>query len=761
MNKFKANEIKLIKKAKQTYEKVSLMQKPDGTGMADWYEDWVCYPGGRKLKLFFSKWVDNSQNSRFDLVRVFAMEYVSRNLSPLFKVGGIQAAVRIIGLLECELCDVEQSDINSVHSDFKRLSYKHDTSFWIWCKKNKLIPDFLNTPTHKDNRNKSPEEYEERQKKFLILDEQVAAVGVAFNELFSEVGISEYGFKAYPREYIALAFCALALSTPSRANAEIWALPNQKIKTHLDGETGNETHSLFWKGSKKHPDNRTHILSELKDKVDRVFEVLEKEFTPGKILSFFMTNPSLSLNEVMKQYSDFEYKVDDYPRLNLDSPANIFHLGLILGLYDEEPIVPVLSQHDANIPIHLNQTWKVFKYLSDIKNDEEIGAHHTVIYLFRKSKDIKPGVAWHAYQSHQKAWFGDAENTTLSKLTSFVIKANKSLNGSVDTIVRGRDVSTKVADAFFVPMGSDVKGSLKSNGRNSHTVASNIPVPTMYELDLSDKRPEVTKVWIGKALRLVGLEKMAFSPHLLRHWINHHAKESGIPISIINLWSGRKDADQAYEYIHTTDEDNAKQISSVLVKKEDIEPASDIKLISIDKVKNLRKLPASIMSEGICTQDLVTMPCRFLNDFMTSCFGCQAMCYINGDAKALKILKMDLDIQMRRLAEVQAHEGFNVNKASQEWHKTHFNKTSVLKALIDILEDDAIPNGSTVRMVGDLTSLEFRVQNLETGQIAVRKLVLEDSSKSLKGLLEKACTKRSRPNDKLLQLLSSHGVSNV
>jgi hypothetical protein len=434
---------------------------------------------------------------------------------------------------------------------------------------------------------------------------------------------------------------------------------------------------------------------------------------------------------------------------------------LILGLYDEEPIVPVLSQHDANIPIHPRQTWKAFKYLSDIKNDEKIGGHHAIIYLFRKSKDIKPSVAWYAYQRYQKAWLGDAENTTLSKLTSFVINANKSLNGSVDTIVRGREVSTKVADAFFVPMGSDVKESVKSNSRNSHTVASSIPVPTMYELNLSDKRPQVTKVWIEDALRLVGLEKMAFNPHVLRHWINHHAKESGIPISIINLWSGRKDADQAYEYIHTTDEDNAKQISSVLVKKEDIGRASDIKLISIDKVKNLRKLPASIMSEGICTQDLVTMPCRFLNDFMTSCFGCQAMCYITGDAKALKILKMDLDIQMRRLAEVQAHEGFNVNKASQEWHKTHFNKTSVLKALIDILKDDAIPNGSTVRMVGDLNSLEFRVQNLETGQIAVRKLVLEDSSKSLKGLLEKACTNRSRPNDKLLQLLSSHGVSNV
>jgi hypothetical protein len=176
VNKFKANEIKLIKKAKHTFEKVGLMQKPDGTGMADWHEDWGCYPGGRKLKLSFSKWVDNSQNSRFDLVRVFAMEHVSRNLSPAFKTIGIQAAVRIIRLLECGLCDVEQSDIDNVQSDFKRLSYKVETSFWSWCKKNELIPGFLNIPISKDSRDKSPEEYEERQKKYLISDEQVAAV---------------------------------------------------------------------------------------------------------------------------------------------------------------------------------------------------------------------------------------------------------------------------------------------------------------------------------------------------------------------------------------------------------------------------------------------------------------------------------------------------------------------------------------------------------------------------------------------------------
>ena len=154
------------------------------------------------------------------------------------------------------------------------------------------------------------------------------------------------------------------------------------------------------------------------------------------------------------------------------------------------------------------------------------------------------------------------------------------------------------------------------------------------------------------------------------------------------------------------------------------------------------------MSEGICTQDLVTMPCRFLNDFMTSCFGCQEMCYIKGDTQALINLKLDLEVQLARLSEVKSHPGFNVNKVSQEWYKTHFNKTAILTVLIEVLEDEAISEGSSVRMSGDLSSLEFRVQSLDTAKIAVRQFVLEDSSKSLNKMLTNTESSKNTSNSK-------------
>ncbi|MDC9523630.1 hypothetical protein PSH55_21400, partial [Pseudoalteromonas sp. Angola-31] len=128
--------------------------------------------------------------------------------------------------------------------------------------------------------------------------------------------------------------------------------------------------------------------------------------------------------------------------------------------------------------------------------------------------------------------------------------------------------------------------------------------------------------------------------------------------------------------------------------------------------------------------------------------------------QALINLKLDLKVQLGRLNQVKSHHGFNVNKASQEWYKTHFNKTAILTVLIETLEDKAISKGSSVRMSGDLSSLEFRAQNLDTAQIMVRQFTIEDSSKSLKKLLINTESNQSASNPRLAKLLGSFGMKN-
>ena len=767
MNKFKQHEENLVNKAKHTFEQLNLMYKFDGSGVASWYDDWVCFPNQKRSLYRFSRWVSDPKQSIFDITRAFAIEMSNRNLSHESIVNSVQYAFRACDLLNKNVYNIEQEDLSVITASFIELNYstKSAYQFWNWCKKNQLIPDYLIIPTTIDKRNRSPEEEDLRHLKMLISDEQVAAVGVAYNQLYSDEGLKKYGFKAYPIEYLAVAFCTLAMATPSRSDAEIWGLPTQQIETNIDmeyDETPKESHSLFWKGSKNHPDNRTMLLSVLKENVEKVFEVIEKASLPAKILSFFMADPSLSLNQVIKEYPNYNYKIDTYPNLDFQSKTNIFHLGLILGFYAEEPVLPVHGQHNENIKVHPNKHWTRFNYLGNIDTDALLANHCNIILLYRNSisefQDPSNFLS-HVFRPLKKHLLKDKTSTTLTQLSNLIIKANKFANGSVDTITRGKHVKTKVSDAMFVFTSSILNN--REVGHKGYTFCTKLtPIPNMYNLQLSTKRPHFNRHWIKSALALVGLESMAFSPHQLRHWVNHHAKESGIPISVINLWSGRKDSDQVYEYIHTIDEDNAKQINSIIVNKSEMEPSSEIKIMSIKKIKDMRKLPATIMPEGVCTQDLVTMPCRFLNDFMTSCFGCPQMCYIRGDEQALTTLKLDLEFQVLRLSEVKSHSNFAVNKASQEWYKTHFNKTSVLTVLIDILEDDVIPLGASIRMSGDLSNLEFRVQNLDTAQVAVRQFVLEDSEKSLNILLANTKSHKNITNPRLTNLLNNYGIKN-
>ncbi|MBD3611533.1 MAG: hypothetical protein HUJ13_03815 [Hydrogenovibrio crunogenus] len=777
INKHKKNALNLVRKTKVAFDKTTPMLKLNANTdqAAKWNEDWRSFHQGLPIKFYFQKWATNSDSSNLDLARVYAIESLATNKGIKNITSTLRYATRALGELTKDISELEQSDFDNLSKAFnkKGFSETHASIFWTWCKKCELIPEYLSTPSKSDSRDRSAGEAEKRRKKKLLDDEQVAAIGVAYNELFSDDGLKKYSFREYSKEYFTLAFLTLSASSPSRMDSEIFALPEQKLKTHID-EDGVETHSLFWKGSKGHEDNRTHILGALKDHVEKVIEVVGKESLPAKILSWFMSRPDSSLNDVMQTFPEFNFKHQNYPNLSLDIKTNIFHLGLILGFYDDDPEIPVLHGGYLIRRAGKKRSWKLFEKLSKLKNNDKIARDLYVMGLFTKSlKDsVRLSDLSKTFHKVESVLFREGQNfTTLLEQSNRIIEKNKNLNGSVDTITRG-SVQTKVQDAMFVFTQLMLNNS---RIRNPHTFAyksitdvNHDVIPAMYDLQISTKRPEFSEKFIKKALAVVGLEDMSFSPHKIRHYINHHASESGIPIEIINLWSGRKDADQAYEYIHTTDEDNAEIIRTALVKTEGFEAseAKEIKLISLEKLQELRKLPAAVMSEGVCIQDLATMPCRYLNDFMTSCFGCSQMCYIKGDGKVLGTLNKDLGIQVARLRNVESQPGFTNNKASQKWYEIHFSRTSVLKSLIDIRSDDSIPNGSSVKIVGDLSSstISFKTQNLDTGEVTTKQVLLQDSTKELKTLIDneelKSKKETGNSNPALTDLLASYGVAN-
>jgi hypothetical protein len=112
------------------------------------------------------------------------------------------------------------------------------------------------------------------------------------------------------------------------------------------------------------------------------------------------------------------------------------------------------------------------------------------------------------------------------------------------------------------------------------------------------------------------------------------------------------------------------------------------------------------------------------------------------------MLQKDLTVQEKRLLDVQARPQFYNSDAMQSWFKLHLFNTERLKQLIELMNDPEIAPGNLIRMLID--TAEFRISNLKTKHIEIRKLVLPDTKGVLKRMLE---DKQEKDDDIINQLL--------
>ena len=143
MNKFKLHEENLVKEAKHNFDKINLMYKCNGNGIANWSDDWACFPNRKRVLLRFSKWVSSPLENIFDVARAFAIEMANRNYSPATVQTSIQYAFRACSLLNKRIYHIEQEDLSFLEASFKELNYSFSCAnhFWAWCKENQLIPE--------------------------------------------------------------------------------------------------------------------------------------------------------------------------------------------------------------------------------------------------------------------------------------------------------------------------------------------------------------------------------------------------------------------------------------------------------------------------------------------------------------------------------------------------------------------------------------------------------------------------------------------
>lgn len=606
---------------------------------------------------------------------------------------------RYFHILIDELHLLNQDTLNKIYSskeNIKKLKDGH--KFFYWCQDNGFIRKSLIKPKLQDVNARYADEREERKKSKLPNERALSALGGIFNELIPQKKDNITPIYEGLRYHYVVGMCALAISSPNRVSAEQLTLRSQDLSKYTDTQLKDNqkidttVYWMEWPGSKNHRDNRNHILKSMKDPIERTLNFFNKICESTRVLCRFYENPTSPLRQLLGAFDS-----NLISKFDLDMPVNMFQLGYILGFYDNKnQMIRLESKPKENI----------YKHISKLKNDDKLRYR-------RDNLDTLIGCVCSKYNTMFDIL---GKNSTVEEFQEKWIQHIYNINPLFPYDSNASN-KIKLSKSLFCFNGAqlDLSCTQYPFQKSFFAITKLSTLSTLFSRSL--------KKWTKNEMR--GKQETIFehfglgsdlyiTPHQFRHWLNTKASESGIPIDIISMWSGRTNSNQTHEYIHIPDEDKISQI--VFINTNEDISEKEIKLISFEEYKKATNNDfASITATGICTQNLIISPCTYLNDFISHCTLCVYSCHVKGDYNALDILKKDYKIQKVRLDKVSKDPRIRNFKNLQEWFKIHFYNTNMLKNLIKIMTDKNLEDGSLIRYIKN--NNEFKISNPTTKKI--------------------------------------------
>ncbi|MER9338146.1 hypothetical protein NKJ06_29985 [Mesorhizobium sp. M0293] len=195
--------------------------------------------------------------------------------------------------------------------------------------------------------------------------------------------------------------------------------------------------------------------------------------------------------------------------------------------------------------------------------------------------------------------------------------------------------------------------------------------------------------------------------HSFRHWLNTVAQLRGMSDLDIAKWSGR-DPSQNKAYNHVTPEETLSQIRELLEENGGVGPLFEA--ASPERIKNpvSRKDflnaqigSAHITDSGICIHDYSLLPCQVLGD----CLGCSESVFVKGDAKHQAKIEGRLELALVQLEQSKAAEADGIYGADR-WTKDHLRKIEIMRRMLDIHQDDTIPDGTIINLEAERQDTE-------------------------------------------------------
>lgn len=193
--------------------------------------------------------------------------------------------------------------------------------------------------------------------------------------------------------------------------------------------------------------------------------------------------------------------------------------------------------------------------------------------------------------------------------------------------------------------------------------------------------------------------RLQVTSHQIRHLLSTLAERGGMAQDELAKWAGRADAKQNRVYNQMSEYEMVVRAELFDPSKSLFGPVGETRKhipITIQEFNTLEKGAAHVTEFGFCVHDYTISPCDKYRD----CLNCKEQVCVKGEAEKLKRIKSQLaEVEQQfRAAEKALHEGY---AGADRWYEYHQHTLVHLKQLVEILEDESLPDGSQIKLIND------------------------------------------------------------
>jgi len=185
--------------------------------------------------------------------------------------------------------------------------------------------------------------------------------------------------------------------------------------------------------------------------------------------------------------------------------------------------------------------------------------------------------------------------------------------------------------------------------------------------------------------------------HQFRHYLNTLAQAGGLSQLDIAKWSGRKDVRQNRYYDHETPTAIVARIRTAVGDDTrmfgPLATGHRAALITRDEFARLKVPTAHTTDFGYCIHDYVMSPCQMHRD----CLNCGEQVCVKGEPEKERRVR-EAHAEATRLLAMAEQAAAGGELGACEWAEHHGAQLARITALLDILDDPAVPHGAVIQL---------------------------------------------------------------